>query len=145
MNPLGWLFRAVSRAFGRPGVQQGTQIAQTRITNQQERQQQIANIPQGVLAYAGWRNANSSWILDINYNPLVPFAQMRVKRTMKVYTFGGMTFTTYAAWVQADSKGSFFNRYLKGRYTRWASNPNVTPPDVFSFASGAGSVPVTKR
>lgn len=158
MGLVSWLFRAVGRLLGNQKPNQGRMarerfesrraeelLASPLMMTTQERQQKIDETEPEEMKYAGWRSVDSSWIKALNYNPLVPFAQMEVIRTGKIYTFGGMTLKKYKAWVNSGSKGTFFNRELKGQFTRWAGFPEIQPPDVYSFAGGTGSVPVSRR
>lgn len=141
---MAWLFVNVARSFARAATAaKPTLIPQIRLMTPQERQQVLNNIRPDELRYAGWRDANSSWIEKQNYNPIVPFGQMLVRRTKKIYTFGQMTLETYKAWVNSGSRGMFFNRYLRGRYSRW-SGAGAGMPDVFAFASGGGSSRVSR-
>lgn len=68
--------------------------------------------------YMDWQHGSSSWITALRFNPLIPRAQMQTK-SGKVYSFGGMTFTVFKAWLASSSWGEYFNRHLKGKYTQW--------------------------
>jgi len=86
----------------------------------QERQKKLDALSPGAQdeswAYREWQPVASSWIAALKYNPLGPTAYMRVK-SGKEYTFGEMDFATFKAWLLAPSKGKYFDKNLKGRYT----------------------------
>lgn len=74
--------------------------------------------------YSDWQKVSSSWIDALRFNPLIPLAQMRVKGG-KVYSFGGMKFDVFKAWLLSGSKGAYFNAHLIGRYTQWEEFESV--------------------
>lgn len=84
-----------------------------------ERSAVLAQLKPEELRYGGWQGGHSSWIAGLRYNPVAGFGQMRVIKGGKVYTFARMAFATFKEWLTAPSWGVYFNRNLKGRYSRY--------------------------
>lgn len=86
----------------------------------EERRQVLDQATPEQMRYTEWQTGRSSWIAALRFNPVAQFAQMKVKRYGKVYTFGGMSFDIFLGWLRSGSWGKYFNTWLKGRYTQWA-------------------------
>jgi len=127
MGLLSFLFRAI-RGGGReaPAPASASPATTTpRLLTPNERQALLSNANPEEMKYRDWQSGSSSWIAALRFNPVAGYAQMRVRRGGKIYTFGGMGFTTFRAWITAGSWGRFFNSYLKGRYTQWGGFMSV--------------------
>lgn len=121
---MGWVGRAVGQvasAIGRffGGSKPASQpIPAARLRGPEERQAEAKAADERTQKYRWWMSGRSSWIDALRFNPTSDFAQMRVKKGAKIYTFARMTLVVFEAWYKAGSWGSYFNRFLKGRYKR---------------------------
>jgi len=67
-----------------------------------------------------WVHVDSSFISAVAYNEDLGFLEVRMK-SGRDYLFDGVPKKTYDAFMDADSKGRFFNEVIKKRYNRQAS------------------------
>lgn len=65
--------------------------------------------------FDGRNDVYSSWISSLGYDPSgdMEFNLLQGRD----YTVHGIDPETYARWMDADSKGQFYHRYIKDRYT----------------------------
>lgn len=117
MGLLSFLFDALKRGGG---ATKPIAVPQSpRLMTPSERKDWLARSKPEELRYGDWQSGSSSWISALRYNPIADFAQMRVKKGGKIYTFARMTFATFKQWFNDSSWGGYFNRNLKGRYSRY--------------------------
>ena len=57
---------------------------------------------------------NSSSIRAVGYDRYHLFVQFHTSAT--IYTHPGVPHSLYVSFMQADSMGSFYNKYIRGKY-----------------------------
>jgi hypothetical protein len=117
MGLLSFLFDALRR--GQSAAKPVSVPQSPRLMTPEERRQALERVIPESLKYGEWQSGSSSWIAALRYNPIADYAQMKVHRGGKVYTFARMSFEIFKAWFEAGSWGGFFNAALKGRYSRF--------------------------
>lgn len=115
---MSFVSRLIGRFFGRRKAASLPAGAKVAPMTQAQRSQKLDSpaLPEES-RFLDWQPVTSSFIVAIRFNPIMPAAQMKIRG--RVYTFGGMTFKMFKAWLLSPSKGVYFNKYLKGNYTEW--------------------------
>ena len=63
-----------------------------------------------------WINVDSSFISKVAYYEPLEMFEIKMKNVNREYSFTGVPKEVFEAFMEADSKGTFFNKEIKNKY-----------------------------
>jgi hypothetical protein len=63
-----------------------------------------------------WKKINSRYLTAVGYDPTSLLLEVKFKISKKIYGFMNVPKNVYEAFMDARSKGNYFNVYIKNRF-----------------------------